>query len=122
MQMDQVTQQNAALVEEMAAAASSLKSQAQDLVQVVAVFKLAPGDEATRAFAHAPRSKPPMRAPALAAAPGRAAIAAPQRAAIAAPKKPAALPAKAKALAAPARAKPAPAPAKAGGDDDWETF
>ena len=40
MQMDQVTQQNAALVEEMAAAASSLKSQAQDLVQVVAVFKL----------------------------------------------------------------------------------
>jgi methyl-accepting chemotaxis protein len=39
-QMDQATQQNAALVEEMAAAASSLKSQAQDLVQVVAVFKL----------------------------------------------------------------------------------
>ena len=38
--MDQTTQQNAALVEEMAAAASSLKSQAQDLVQVVAVFKL----------------------------------------------------------------------------------
>jgi methyl-accepting chemotaxis protein len=39
-QMDQVTQQNAALVEEMAAAASSLKSQAQDLVQTVSVFKL----------------------------------------------------------------------------------
>ena len=39
-QMDQATQQNAALVEEMAAAASSLKSQAQDLVQAVAVFKL----------------------------------------------------------------------------------
>ena len=38
--MDQATQQNAALVEEMAAAASSLKAQAQDLVQVVAVFKL----------------------------------------------------------------------------------
>jgi len=38
--MDQTTQQNAALVEEMAAAASSLKSQAQDLVEVVAVFKL----------------------------------------------------------------------------------
>jgi methyl-accepting chemotaxis protein len=42
-QMDQVTQQNAALVEEMAAAASSLKSQAQELVGTVAVFKLAPG-------------------------------------------------------------------------------
>jgi methyl-accepting chemotaxis protein len=38
--MDQATQQNAALVEEMAAAAISLKSQAQDLVQVVAAFKL----------------------------------------------------------------------------------
>jgi methyl-accepting chemotaxis protein len=39
-QMDQTTQQNAALVEEMAAAASSLKMQANDLVQTVAVFKL----------------------------------------------------------------------------------
>lgn len=44
MQMDQVTQQNAALVEEMAAAASSLKSQAQELVQTVAVFKLGAND------------------------------------------------------------------------------
>jgi methyl-accepting chemotaxis protein len=35
-----VTQQNAALVEQMAAAASSLKAQAEDLVQTVAVFKL----------------------------------------------------------------------------------
>jgi len=43
MQMDQVTQQNAALVEEMAAAASSLKAQAQELVGTVAVFKLAAG-------------------------------------------------------------------------------
>ncbi len=40
-QMDQATQQNAALVEESAAAAESLKSQAQQLVQSVAVFKLA---------------------------------------------------------------------------------
>ena len=38
--MDQVTQQNAALVEEMAAAASSLKSQSLELVQIVSVFKL----------------------------------------------------------------------------------
>ncbi|RKF35687.1 chemotaxis protein [Paraburkholderia fungorum] len=42
-QMDQVTQQNAALVEESAAAAESLKSQAQQLVQAVAVFKLSDG-------------------------------------------------------------------------------
>ncbi|MDO8286960.1 MAG: methyl-accepting chemotaxis protein [Rhodoferax sp.] len=39
-QMDQATQQNAALVEEMAAAASSLKGQAQELVQAVAFFKV----------------------------------------------------------------------------------
>jgi methyl-accepting chemotaxis protein len=39
-QMDQMTQQNAALVEQMAAAASSLKSQAHELVQAVDVFRL----------------------------------------------------------------------------------
>jgi methyl-accepting chemotaxis protein len=39
-QMDQATQQNAALVEESAAAAESLKLQAAQLVDVVAVFKL----------------------------------------------------------------------------------
>ena len=39
-QMDQATQQNAALVEEMAAAAGSLSSQARELVDVMAVFKL----------------------------------------------------------------------------------
>ena len=38
--MDQVTQQNAALVEESAAAAESLKTQAQGLVAAVAIFKL----------------------------------------------------------------------------------
>ena len=40
MQMDQVTQQNAALVEEAAAAAESLQDQASNLLQVVSVFKL----------------------------------------------------------------------------------
>ena len=39
--MDQATQQNAALVEEMAAAAASLKLQSTELVQVVSVFKIA---------------------------------------------------------------------------------
>jgi methyl-accepting chemotaxis protein len=38
--MDQATQQNAALVEEMSAAASSLNQQATELVQTVEVFKL----------------------------------------------------------------------------------
>jgi methyl-accepting chemotaxis protein len=45
-QMDQATQQNAALVEEMAAAASSLKSQANELVLGVAVFKLVSNENA----------------------------------------------------------------------------
>jgi len=45
MQMDQATQQNAALVEESAAAAESLKGQAQQLVSAVAIFKLASGNE-----------------------------------------------------------------------------
>jgi methyl-accepting chemotaxis protein-1 (serine sensor receptor) len=39
-QMDMVTQQNAALVEEMAAAAMSLKAQAEELVGVVSVFRV----------------------------------------------------------------------------------
>jgi methyl-accepting chemotaxis protein len=38
--MDQTTQQNAALVEEMAAAATNLRMQAQELVRAVSVFKL----------------------------------------------------------------------------------
>jgi len=39
-QIDQTTQQNAALVEEMAAAASSLKFQAKELLDAMVVFKL----------------------------------------------------------------------------------
>jgi len=39
-QMDHVTQQNAALVEEMSAAAQSLKAQAHELVEAVRIFKL----------------------------------------------------------------------------------
>ena len=46
----QVPQQTAALVEEMAAAASSLKSQAGELVQTVAIFKL---DSATKTVVRA---------------------------------------------------------------------
>jgi len=42
-QMDEVTQQNASLVEEAAAAAASLQEQAQQLADAVAVFKLNDG-------------------------------------------------------------------------------
>ncbi len=45
-QMDEVTQQNAALVEQAAAAAQSLEEQAAQLKTSVAVFRLAPGPSA----------------------------------------------------------------------------
>ncbi len=59
-QMDQVTQQNAALVEEMAAAAGSLNSQADEMVATVAVFRL-PGGIQTHAAA--PRASQPKKTP-----------------------------------------------------------
>ena len=52
-QMDHVTQQNAALVEEMAAAAASLRQQAEGLVQTVAVFQL--GENGAGGAGQAPR-------------------------------------------------------------------
>jgi uncharacterized phage infection (PIP) family protein YhgE len=53
-QMDEVTQQNAALVEEAAAAAESLEEQAHGLVQAVSMFKLKEGREAVAATANLP--------------------------------------------------------------------
>jgi methyl-accepting chemotaxis protein len=60
-QMDDVTQQNAALVEEAAAAANSLEDQAASLAQLVSVFKLNGGGGerygvAARAFGDSPRA------------------------------------------------------------------
>ncbi len=123
-QMDQATQQNAALVEEMAAAASSLNSQAGELVNAVAVFRLA-GDgsgaanQRSAATAPAPAVRKPvaMAAPAArAAVTSRPAAKAPAASRLAAPK--------AAAAASPAAAAAPKAPAKAagGGDDEWESF
>jgi methyl-accepting chemotaxis protein len=56
-QMDHVTQQNAALVEQAAAAAQSLQEQAGGLVEVVSVFKVADNEAlASAAVAPAPRT------------------------------------------------------------------
>src|SRR5262249_604398 len=55
-QLDQVTQSNAALVEESAAAADSLKIQAAQLARTVAVFNLGSG------HASRPAAAPPVRA------------------------------------------------------------
>ena len=112
-QMDQVTQQNAALVEEMSAAASSLKTQASDLVQTVAVFRISghaqPATPSTYSTPSAP-SAPPARTVAARPATPSASGTAPRKAAP---------------QAAPRPAKPAPARtevATAGGSDDWESF
>jgi len=121
-QMDQVTQQNAALVEEMAAAASSLRSQAQALVQTVAVFKLGAGDHSSAS------PLPPAAVRAHPAKPlafkgvDRRAGGVPKGAAArgAAPAQPP--PAKAAAVPLAAPVAKAPVPASGTSDADWETF
>ncbi|HUL92220.1 MAG TPA: hypothetical protein VLV56_07705, partial [Burkholderiales bacterium] len=60
-QMDQVTQQNAALVEQAAAAAESLEEQARNLAEAVAVFKVAQGAQLSRPSASATLAKPPPK-------------------------------------------------------------
>jgi methyl-accepting chemotaxis protein len=61
-QMDEVTQQNAALVEEASAASQAMQEQAARLAEMVGVFKLAGGDAA--AAKTAPRTVRPAPAPA----------------------------------------------------------
>ena len=86
-QMDDATQQNAALVEQAAAASQSLQEQASQLSQVVAVFKLqggaalATGSGKTttrRSAAASPRRSAPVAAPRRIAAQGRSVAAVPR--------------------------------------------
>jgi methyl-accepting chemotaxis protein len=108
-QMDQTTQQNAALVEEMAAAASSLENQAKELVQTVAVFKLGQGEGGLAAVRHrAPASMSRSQPRQVAPAKKTAIRAVPKQAALGAP------PAAPKRAAADTRTK--------AGSDDWESF
>ena len=95
-QMDQVTQQNAALVEEAAAAAASMQEQAERLADVASSFKL--DQEETRQPLAAPPAarKIAVKAPAL--------------------KKPAVR------LATPSASTNARKPATVGNDKDWEEF
>jgi methyl-accepting chemotaxis protein len=70
-QLDENTQQNAALVEEMAAAASALNSQAHELVQAVAVFQLDQGRATANAVSLLPQASAwPREAGAVELAPG----------------------------------------------------
>jgi len=108
--MDQVTQQNAALVEESAAAAESLRVQAQQLVQAVAVFKLA-GDHVSARTAYA--------APAPMAAPAKVERRGPHRATNVT--RPTFKKKSAPAAVSATKVAPAPVHAKTG-TDDWEAF
>ncbi|MGO4580895.1 methyl-accepting chemotaxis protein [Cupriavidus sp. 2TAF22] len=76
-QMDEVTQQNAALVEQAAAAAGALEEQAQKLDGVVSVFRLSGGQAAAASVARA--SAPVARVPVTAAAAPRRQPATPAR-------------------------------------------
>jgi hypothetical protein len=118
-QMDQATQQNAALVEEMAAAASSLKSQAQELVQAVAFFKVGGAAQHASLPRTAVRSSIPSAKPFKGDERRVLTSSASARKPAAASARPSAPPKAAPAAAAP---KTQPKPAPAGGDDDWETF
>jgi methyl-accepting chemotaxis protein len=111
-QLDQMTQQNAALVEESAAAASSMKDQAQSLAGLVATFKLEEHSGKPAAKLSAPakpmlsKAAPRLQAP-VKPTPSKPAAArpAPTRVAVATAPKPSAA-----------------APKAAQSDDDWETF
>jgi methyl-accepting chemotaxis protein len=117
-QMDEITQQNAALVEQAAAAAESLQEQADILAQAVSVFKITPADGSSTV----PGMSPPRSLPTLA----RASATTPAVKRSAATGKPA--PAK-KTVAPVTKNLPKPAsasvkkPVEAGGNaNEWEEF
>ena len=130
--LDQMTQQNAALVEESSAAATAMNEQAQRLAQVVAVFNVGNAGGLSMSYQ---RPASPAAAPVNAVRSAPAAVPAPQPAKdkVEPVRKPvaaspvasaASTPAKARpaaSLAAPAAAKPATS-TKAAADDDWESF
>ena len=104
-EMDGMTQQNAALVEQAAAAAQSLQDQAAELAHVVSIFKLVEGEEKPAAYVPAPVAAAPVavRKPAPALRPVKSLTRKPEAAA------PVAAPAPRKA-------------AGAGSNDEWEEF
>ena len=99
-QLDQMTQQNAALVEQSAAAAESLKDQAVRLSDVMSIFRLdSHGSNAVTTLATPPRGEAPARA------------AKPKSAAPSAPR-----------VAAPHTPTPKAVKSEASRTDDWESF
>ncbi|SPS01497.1 methyl-accepting chemotaxis protein [Cupriavidus taiwanensis] len=131
-QMDQVTQQNAALVEEAAAAAGALEEQAQKLMNVVSVFTVNPAaapaigaNAGANAAATTPARAPasPARAtPAVASASHATRTTTVRKVPGATAARPAGKPASSAAGSPLIRPAARPALAAAGGDDDWSAF
>ena len=128
--LDQMTQQNAALVEESAAAAESLRDQADRMKQAVSVFKVGAGDFGATSPKAAVRSSVPRSTPfngidrrADGVSSGAAARSAPRPAAKPAAKS-AVNPAPKATLSPPPKLSPKVSTkvTPTGGDDDWETF
>jgi hypothetical protein len=135
-----MTQQNAALVEESAAAAESLRDQADRMKQAVAVFKVAAGQGGVALATASVRTAGPATKPFKGTerrsaddkgATARSAAAKPAAAAAAPKSKPTPKPPAAKTPPTLVTAKLAPAKlvpqtsrvnTPAGGDDDWESF
>jgi methyl-accepting chemotaxis protein len=114
-QLDQMTQQNAALVEESAAAAESLREQAQRLAGVVGTFKVDAHDRATASPTPLPAQQADQDA--------RAVIARAQtQARSVVPAAAAPVAAAATAATEPSKPAAASAPTLSRNDDDWETF
>jgi methyl-accepting chemotaxis protein len=114
-QLDQMTQQNAALVEESAAAAESLREQSGRMAEVISVFRLTGGAARAAAPAPKPAAAKPLAKPAV--KPVAKPAATPVKAAAPVAKAAPVAPRKAEPAAAPAPRAPAPAD-----DGDWETF
>ncbi|MDM4767037.1 methyl-accepting chemotaxis protein [Pelomonas sp. SE-A7] len=113
-QLDQMTQQNAALVEESAAAAISLREQAGKLAEVVSSFRISGSVSLSR----------PMSAPAPAPTPRPAPVAAApvvKKPVVGLKKPPAKAPAPKVVAPPPGPTPPAP-PKAAAAEGDWETF
>ncbi|MFS2138100.1 methyl-accepting chemotaxis protein [Duganella sp. Dugasp56] len=100
-EMDSMTQQNAALVEEAAAAAQSLQDQAAELSRVVSIFKLVEGEERVTAPVYQPAAAKAVVKPITARAPVKKLAAAP---------------------AAAAKPKKVASAASTAGSDEWEEF
>ncbi|MBQ0132897.1 MAG: Cache 3/Cache 2 fusion domain-containing protein [Comamonas sp.] len=121
--MDQTTQKNAALVEEMAGATEGLRKQAQELVGAVAVFRLPDTAGATLSYASSTPAATSAAPTAMPAHPPAARAVPPAAAKPSAPPSPALASAKNFSPAAASREPLTHKPAVVTtAEDDWETF